>query len=169
MRSIFVHCLRFFFCEVNSQSRTHVSKCTRNYGELPLNVIIENCDQQPCKIRQNSTAKVHVEFIAPHYIQSMTTFATAYVTFFGFPKSIDLGDYKNTCNYLENSQCPIYAGEFVHLNMGIHVEAGAPEGLTLPVELFMVDQDNKPLGCIRVQIEIVKSNKELKLSNINVF
>ncbi|RVE49122.1 hypothetical protein evm_006243 [Chilo suppressalis] len=132
---------------------TAVSRCTVFSGALPLNVNIEGCETPPCRLPQLQDAVINVVFRAPRTMQSMSTLATAFLGF--LPVPYPLGDNAVTCNFLQNSFCPVLEGEVLIYKLNMFIESFMPVGTSASVEFRIVDQNNSAVMCIRVPIQVV--------------
>ncbi|CAH0758381.1 unnamed protein product [Diatraea saccharalis] len=137
---------------VRGQS-TAVNRCNVFPGELPLNVYIEGCVTPPCRLPQLQDAVLNIVFRAPRAMQSMTTLATAFLGI--IPVPYPLGDNAVTCNFLQNSSCPVVEGEILIYQLRMYIEPFFPVGTQATVEFRVVDQNNSAFICIRVPILIV--------------
>ncbi|XP_013184119.1 uncharacterized protein LOC106129951 [Amyelois transitella] len=145
------------FCGLFAVSRgqsTEVSACTSNIGSLPLNTYIEGCITPPCSLPQLEDAVLHIVFRAPRTMRSMRTLATAYL--FGIvPYNYDLGENAITCNFLNNSYCPVLEGEVLQYTLKMTVESFMPVGTAAPIEFRVVGEtNNDAVFCIRVPIVV---------------
>ncbi|RVE40259.1 hypothetical protein evm_015091 [Chilo suppressalis] len=86
-------------------------------------------------------------------MQSMSTLATAFLGF--LPVPYPLGDNAVTCNFLQNSFCPVLEGEVLIYKLNMFIESFMPVGTSASVEFRIVDQNSSPVMCIRVPIQIV--------------
>ncbi|CAG9791193.1 unnamed protein product [Diatraea saccharalis] len=137
---------------VRGQS-TAVNRCIIFSGDLPLNVYIENCVTPPCHLPQLQDAVINIVFRAPRTMQSMSTLATAFLGILVVP--YPLGQNAITCNFLQNSFCPILEGEVLIYKLKMYIAPTFPVGTQATVEFRVVDQNNSAFICIRVPILIV--------------
>ncbi|XP_073948048.1 NPC intracellular cholesterol transporter 2 homolog a-like isoform X2 [Choristoneura fumiferana] len=135
---------------------TQVNQCTVYQGELPLNTFIAGCDTLPCRLPQLEDVVINIIFRAPRAMSSMKTLATAYLSLIGLPVPIpyDLGDNAYTCNFLDNSYCPVVEGEILVYTLYMYIESTFPVGISPTIEFRIVDQDGGAIVCIRVPITI---------------
>ncbi|CAH1641066.1 unnamed protein product [Spodoptera littoralis] len=128
---------------------TNVQSCTFHNGPLPINTYIEGCVNPPCVFPLRQDPVINIKFRAPHAVQRMTSFATAFL-FVAIP--YPLGEAAQTCNYLANSSCPLDEGEVVQYSLNMFIESTIPAGVSLPIEFRIVDDNNNALVCLRVPI-----------------
>ncbi|XP_053617621.1 uncharacterized protein LOC128679412 [Plodia interpunctella] len=136
---------------------TQVSTCTSHIGDLPLNTYIEGCDSPPCILPQLQDVVMHIVFRAPRTMRTMTTLATAYLSgnIITIPIPYDLGENSITCNFLNNSYCPVLEGEVLQYTLKMFIEEFFPVGTSAPIEFRVVGETNSdPVFCIRVPIII---------------
>ncbi|XP_063636388.1 uncharacterized protein LOC134806896 [Cydia splendana] len=151
-----------------SGQTTQVSQCTHNSGDLPINTYIAGCEAPPCGLPQLEDAVVNIIFRAPRTIHSMTTLATAYLPgLLGFevPIPYNLQEKAVTCNYLENSYCPVLEGEILQYTLLMYIESTFVAGISPTIEFRITDDNNVPFVCVRVPLVILQPNSRLAASN----
>ncbi|KAL4704387.1 hypothetical protein ACJJTC_017621 [Scirpophaga incertulas] len=148
--------LLFAFCIAAHGQTTNVEQCRVAAGELPINVHIEGCVQPPCRLPQQQNAVIHIIFRSPYEIHRMSTLATAYVHtgIIPLPVPYPLGPNAVTCNFLQNTNCPLVEGEMVHYTLSMPIERSFPEGTQASIEFRVVDENGTALFCLRVPIVI---------------
>ncbi|XP_061705943.1 uncharacterized protein LOC133516916 [Cydia pomonella] len=151
-----------------SGQTTQVNQCTQNRGDVPINTYIAGCEVPPCGLPQLEDAVIKIVFRAPRTMHSMTTLATAYLPGpFGIevPISHNLQDKAVTCNFLENSYCPVLEGEVLQYTLLMYIESTFVAGISPTIEFRITDENNEPFVCIRVPIVILRPNSRLAALN----
>ncbi|XP_013184118.1 uncharacterized protein LOC106129949 [Amyelois transitella] len=154
LRFLVLFCV--LFVGIQGQS-TQVSACTSNIGSLPLNAYIEGCITPPCNLPQLEDVVMHIVFRAPRTMRTMRTLATAYLSggIITLPVPYDLGENAITCNFLNNSYCPVLEGEVLQYTLKMRVESFMPVGTAAPIEFRVVGETNSDaVFCIRVPIVV---------------
>ncbi|KAL0818477.1 hypothetical protein ABMA28_008932 [Loxostege sticticalis] len=133
---------------------TNVQRCTGRAAQnapLPINAYVEGCINPPCQLPVGTFATVHLVFKAPRTMTRMTTRAQAFLIF-----AIDypLGEFAETCNFLNNSFCPVMKDEVLEYTLQMKIEEAFPVGVSPHVEFRIEDDANEPITCIRVRIMV---------------
>ncbi|CAH2052790.1 unnamed protein product, partial [Iphiclides podalirius] len=161
-----------FLCAVATIAATPstgVVQCTANPGDLPLNTYVDGCVTPPCQLPQLQDAVINLVFKSPRVMHSMTTLATAYMSlgFITIPVPYDLGKNAVTCNFLTNTYCPVLKDEVVTYTLRMYIESFFPVGTSVTIEFRVVDEDQRPILCIRMPITIVSPLSESPNINAN--
>ncbi|CAG9574724.1 unnamed protein product [Danaus chrysippus] len=128
------------------------TKCQASNGSLPINAHVVGCLELPCSLPQNQDVEIRVVFKAPYMLHDMKTRAVALMA---IPINYPLGPNEVTCNFLNNSYCPILEGEIVEYSLKMFIEPWFP---TIPVTIeFRVEDKNAvSVWCIRLPIVVVR-------------
>ncbi|VVC90462.1 unnamed protein product [Leptidea sinapis] len=148
LRVLVILCVAAF---VKSQS-TNISPCDAGAGNLPINVYIEGCIDPPCQAQRGTNATMHVVFRAPTTTRSMTTYIIPRL--FGEEIDYPLGEQAITCNFLENTYCPVMKDEIVKYKFSFFIQLVFPP-ISLPLDLKVVDQLGNPVFCFRVTVQVL--------------
>ncbi|XP_047525806.1 uncharacterized protein LOC125063421 [Pieris napi] len=154
MFRLFVIACVFIF--VNGQPTTNVNQCRQNDGGLPLHIYIDGCIDPPCLVVTGGDVVVNVIFKVPRTTRRMTTRALV----FGL-RPYDLEEYAITCNFLQNTYCPVYRDEVVEYTLRMHVESWFPAVPYVPIMFQVIDERQAPIWCINTAIEVIKPSKTI--------
>ncbi|CAG4917639.1 unnamed protein product [Colias eurytheme] len=153
-----------FFCAVLALAKgqsTPVEQCNTGYGDPPINAYLEGCTTMPCRVPLGENAVIDVVFESPRTIRSMKTVARASLGPIAF--NYTLGENEVTCNNLENTYCPLQKGEIVQYTLRMFIEPVFPT-IGVQVDFLVEDEDQIPLWCIRIRIQVVDSQVK-RISN----
>uniref|UniRef100_A0A2A4JD07 MD-2-related lipid-recognition domain-containing protein n=1 Tax=Heliothis virescens TaxID=7102 RepID=A0A2A4JD07_HELVI len=161
MRAVVLFCVAVL--SVKGQT-TPVSQCTANPAPLPINTYIEGCIETPCILPQGQDAVINIIFRAPRVIRRMETLAAAFLPPLINNQPYPLGENAVTCNFLENTYCPIVKGEVIKYTLKMHIEMIFPR-IPVTIEFRIVDENQESVLCIRVPIRVVGPVNTLASNN----
>ncbi|XP_053698625.1 NPC intracellular cholesterol transporter 2-like [Sabethes cyaneus] len=122
-------------------------------GALPVAVDIVGCSKLPCDLPRGQEVVANVDFSPAVEVAELrpVVFATALGVTVPF---VLPSDRQNACDWLEGARCPLSAGEDVRYVLRLPVEKAYP-AIPVEVELQLVDQEDQPVSCFRVQAKVV--------------
>ncbi|XP_047989625.1 uncharacterized protein LOC125228946 [Leguminivora glycinivorella] len=144
-----------------SGQTTQVTQCRHSEGEVPINTYVGGCDVPPCGLPQLEDAVINIVFRAPRTMHSMTTLAIAYLPgLLGIeiPIPYNLREKAVTCNFLDNSYCPVLEGEVLQYTLLMYIEPTFVVGIAPTIEFRIADESGESFLCLRVPVVILPSN-----------
>lgn len=117
---------------------------------LPTLVRVQNCTAEFCTVRRNQESSIELEFIPERLCIQVTALVQAYVSGSWYPWS--LGSQSNVCANLLEGRCPLQAGRKATYGMRLTIPRIAPVGTRAQVQLRIVDQQRRPVTCVRINV-----------------
>lgn len=146
-----------------------ITPCS-NGEPMPEHVSVENCERVPCILPRGDHIRTVIDFInrkysffsqkfwrkitqkiAATYTDTLTLknkwreIASGIQGEFPFPSNI-----KEACNWLLNTQCPVYDSEDVSYNLTMPVLKLYPPNLDLDLQISLWNDDDQPAVCFHI-------------------
>ncbi|CAH2052786.1 unnamed protein product, partial [Iphiclides podalirius] len=129
---------------------TNVERCLNDNGDLPLHTYIEGCTDPPCELLHDEYVVMHTTFKAPRNITSMTTWGALYLNVgpVNVPVRYRLGEQETTCNFLENTRCPLRKGQIVRYTLRMYIGVYMLLRSAVRLEYIIMDENWAPVVCV---------------------
>jgi ML domain len=146
----------------------------QNKAPLPLQLDIDGCTDEPCRVKQVGKIHFELEFVArklenikswgktivfflfiAHETKKLTALVEAYLGDvklpFEMPKALT-----NACGVgLQNAKCPIDQLQVVRYHLSAPVNAPVAD-VTVTLEFSLMDENRDVVSCVRVDVRLVK-------------
>lgn len=121
--------------------------------KLPKHVIIDGCEQSPCKVKKGSDLAVDIHFTTVANTNSLKPQLSAKI--FGIKMSLNVPkDQLDACEHLKNSKCPLDANQEAIYSVKLPILKSYPTMKT-EIEFNLVGDNGNSHSCFKIDGQII--------------
>lgn len=134
---------------------------------MPAQTHMQSCNNQVCEVRRDRPAVVEITLKAQRPTSSIHGSVQIYYQFRWW--TVNIGEQANVCSHLISGRCPLATGAQATFRGQLDIPKFARIGQKAPVRIRGVDQDKRPVACVKILAKVVAWEKWTNECNDDCF